>query len=312
MKTFKLNKQIRDHEISRNSFMELAEAVFGLSFRSWYENGFWTDRYIPYALTDGDRVVANASVNIIDTVWRGEKKRYIQIGTVMTHPDYRGQGLMREIMENILGDWKDHCDGIYLYANDSVVDFYPKFGFEKAQEYGRCMEGVRVRPSGQKGTEASALDGVQSETESSALWTKLDMGTSEARELLKRFYRKSNPYSALPMVDNYGLLMFYCADFMKECVYYSPKLNAVCVASQEQNTVCLSDVFGDPACSLRELAGVLPFENYDVVTFGFTPKDTEGCICEKLVEEDTTLFVFRDKENVFGEAKVRMPELSRA
>lgn len=221
MKTYKLNKQIRDHEIYRDSFIELVEAVFGLSFRSWYENGFWTDRYIPYAMVDGDRVAANASVNIIDTVWRGEKKRYIQIGTVMTHPDYRRQGLMREIMENILADWKERCDGIYLYANDSVVDFYPKFGFEKAQEYGYRMEAVGahtasqkgaeaagVRPDGQKGAEASALSGAQSKTGSGALWTKLDMETREARELFKSFYQKSNPYSALPMVDNYGLLMF--------------------------------------------------------------------------------------------------------
>lgn len=338
MSTYKMNKQIRDHEIYRNSFIELAEAVFGLSFQSWYENGFWTDRYIPYALTDGDRVAANASVNIIDTVWQGEKKRYIQIGTVMTHPDYRGQGLMREIMESILADWKERCDGIYLYANDSVVDFYPKFGFEKAQEYVYRMKAAGVRPAGTKGAEVAgarpvgtkgaedagacpadrkgpevpALSGAQGATGTGALWTKLDMETREARELLKSLYRKSNPYSALPMVDNCGLLMFYCAGFMKECVYYSPKLNAVCVASQEENTVYLSDVFGDPDCSLRELAGMLPFEAYDVVAFGFTPKDAEGCICEKLVEEDTTLFVYRDKENVFGEAKVRMPELSHA
>lgn len=309
---YELIKQIREHEIYRNSFMELAEIVFGLSFRSWYENGFWTDKYIPYALIDGSRVAANASVNIIDTVWQGKRKRYIQIGTVMTHPDYRGQGLMRRLMENILADWKDHCDGIYLYANDSVRDFYPKFGFVRAQEYGYRIEIDGVTLSGENGSKASDLDSRKNGTKIRSLWRKLDMDTQEAREILQEFYRHTNPYSALPMLDNYGLLMFYCADFMKECVYYSPKLNAVCVASQEENTVYLSDVFGNPDCSLREFAAILPFEIYDAVALGFTPEETEGCICGKLMEDDTTLFVFRDKENVFGEAKVRMPELSHA
>ena len=277
--------------------MELAEAVFGLSFRSWYENGFWTDRYIPYCLADGSRIVANASANVIDTLWQGERKRYIQIGTVMTHPAYRKRGLMKKIMERLLADWKGRCDGIYLYANDSVRDFYPKFGFETAQEYGHRID---------------LLDGGQEKKGQEGMWRKLDMAAPKDRELLRSCYGRSNPYSALPMLDNEGLLMFYCADFMKECVYYSRRWDAVCVASGEGEAVYLSDVFGNPACSLYELAAGLPFENYASVVLGFTPKDDSHCICERLVEEDTTLFVFSSGENVFREGRLRMPELSRA
>lgn len=290
-------RQIREHEIYRNSFMELAEEVFGLSFRAWYENGFWTDRYIPYAMVDGERVIANASANIIDTDWRGKRKRYIQIGTVMTHPDRRKQGLMRITLETLLEDWKESCDGIYLYANDNVKDFYPGFGFEPAQEYGYRI----VLPDGKRAS------GRQTD-----MWERLNMSDGRARRLLKSYYGRLNPYCALPMLDNYGLLMFYCADFMKECVYYSRQLDAVCVAAQEGNTVKLWEVFGNPGCSLKELAGKLPFDNYDEVVLGFTPVEAEGCICERLAEEDTTLFVYRDKENIFREGYVRMPELSRA
>lgn len=297
MKKYVLLQRIKEQEIYRNSFMELAKQVFGLSFCAWYEEGFWTDRYIPYAMADGDCVVANASANIIDTVWRGERKRYIQIGTVMTRPDYRKQGLMRIILEKLIADWEDRCDGIYLYANDGVLDFYPRFGFERAEEYGYSI----VLPDGAKGPGHPA-----------DRWERLDMSESGARKLLEEYYRRSNPYCALPMLDNYGLLMFYCADFMKECVYYSGQRDAVCVALKEGSTVRLLDVFGNPGCSLQELAGELPFENYSAVALGFAPDETEGCICEKLVEEDTTLFVHRDGENVFGKGRVRMPELSRA
>lgn len=32
-------------------------------------------------------------------------------------------------------DYADRVDGMYLFANDDVLNFYPKFGFQKATEY---------------------------------------------------------------------------------------------------------------------------------------------------------------------------------
>lgn len=53
----------------------------------------------------------------------------------MTETDYRNQGLIRKIMEEIEQDYADRVDGMYLFANDDVLNFYPKFGFQKATEY---------------------------------------------------------------------------------------------------------------------------------------------------------------------------------
>lgn len=53
----------------------------------------------------------------------------------MTDKEYRGMGLSRWLIEKTLEDWKDKCDAVYLFANDSVLNFYPKFGIEKALEY---------------------------------------------------------------------------------------------------------------------------------------------------------------------------------
>lgn len=171
----------------------------------YYEAGYWTDKYLPYAIVDEGGVVANASVNIIDTVWHENPKRYIQIGTVMTKMAYRGKGLSRCIIEEILRDWRDKCDAVYLFANDTVLGFYPKFGFVKADEY-QC-----TIPITSKGGNAR----------------KMDMSRQEDRDLLKKYYEKSNPFSALPMIDNYGLLMFYCSAFMKDWVFYCEELDAV-------------------------------------------------------------------------------------
>lgn len=234
-------------------------------------------------------VVANASVNIIDTVWNGTPKRYIQIGTVMTKPEYRNNGLSSRLIREIISDWKDRCDSIYLFANRTTLDFYPKFAFAKQKEY-QCNMSI-------------------SATESD--FVKLDMDKEENRNILKRCYQKSNPFSALPMNDNYGLLMFYCGAFLKNCVYYSQNLDTVCVAMQNENTLFCFDIFGLPNCTLKEIVSSVADTDTTTVLLGFTPKDLESCTCEEMESEDT-LFVLAEKDNIFKENKVMFPTLSHA
>ena len=52
----------------------------------------------------------------------------------MTSPEYRHRGRIKQIMKEVDADFADK-DGVFLFANDSVLDFYPKFGFKKADEY---------------------------------------------------------------------------------------------------------------------------------------------------------------------------------
>ena len=69
-----LEKKVRNNPAARKAFNELAIQVFQLSFESWYENGYWTDAYIPYTLMDGDTAAANISVNTMKTIWNGQIK----------------------------------------------------------------------------------------------------------------------------------------------------------------------------------------------------------------------------------------------
>ena len=124
----------RDSKELRDSFNELADKVFGLNFEGWYQNGFWKDAYDPYSVIEDGKVVSNISVNRCDMNYKGKIVHLIQLGTVMTDPDYRGKGYARLLMERVMEDIKD-ADGIYLYGNDSVVGFYPKFGFAESKEY---------------------------------------------------------------------------------------------------------------------------------------------------------------------------------
>ncbi|WP_019850852.1 GNAT family N-acetyltransferase [Desulfitobacterium sp. PCE1] len=109
---FILTSNIKDNDTLRHSYNSLAEKTFGLSFEEFYQNGYWTDKYIPYSLVDNGKVIANASVSIIKFLHYGQEKLCLQIGTVMTDIDYRNQGLSRYLIETILKEWKDKCNSI--------------------------------------------------------------------------------------------------------------------------------------------------------------------------------------------------------
>lgn len=289
---FQFDKHVSDNPALRRSFDALSQATFGLSFENWHRAGFWGDAYQPYTLSFAGRVVANASVNRVDTVWQGRKRRYIQLGTVMTDPAFRNLGLQRFLLHQIFADWLDHCDAMYLYANDSVLDFYPKFGFVKETEY---QARLSLRPISQQAR-------------------KLDMDKASDVAILHAHYRKSNPLSALPLLDNWGLIMFYCAQFLKDCVYCIEDRSAVVIAERDGGALLIYDVFADGGITLEEAAGAVPGGSDAAceVRLGFAPKDAPSGGLSPLEEDDTTLFVLAEKENIFRAHETMLPLLSRA
>ena len=237
-------------------------------------------------------MVSNVSVNIIDTMWKGTLKRYIQLGTVMTDNAYRNMGLSRFIINRIFADWLSNCDAIYLYANDTALDFYPRFGFFKEEEYQCSMpithtyENVKAR--------------------------KLNMSNKSDVELLHKFYHISNPFSALPMLDNFGLLMFYCSASMKDCVYYIEEYSAIVIAKQNDETLICYDIFCDKGFPMASILSHVVLKGCKNVIFGFAVENAEDSTLSLVQEEDTTLFVLQSKENIFSDNKTMLPLLSHA
>lgn len=290
MGNFVIHQNVREDAELREGFFDLARQVFGLDFDSWYQAGWWTDRYLPHLLTVDGQAAANVSVNLIDTQRCGAPRRYIQLGTVMTAPAFRGRGLGRRVMEAVLDQWRDRCDGMYLYANDGALDFYPKFGFRPAQEY------LHIRPleGGRDGTEA------------------LDVGAPAGLALLRSHYAMGNPFSALPMADNFGLLMFYCGSFLKGCVWFVPEQDAVVIAERRGNELLCHDIFCPPGRDLEAILLAAAGPETERAALGFTPLDTSRWAVQPLCEEDTALFVLEGKEDPFAAAPCRMPSLSHA
>ena len=278
----------RNDKALRDSFNRLAEQTFGLNFEGWYQNGFWKENYDPHSIVVDGEVVSNVSVNRTDLMIGGRQYRILQLGTVMTAEHSRGRGYGRASMEYIEKEYAD-ADGIYLFANDTVVDYYPRFGFRPAREmaYSKFF-GL----TGENKVEQVLMDGP-------AAWEKL------AAAMARSTFREG-----CPMVGNPGLIFFYVSQFMQEAVYFIPHLDAWVIAEPEEGSLTIHNIFADSAVTIEEVARA--FGNVDRVHLGFAPADPTGWEISELREEDTHFFVKGAVFEEFEERGLRIPSLSHA
>lgn len=285
-----LKKDYEDDKVLRHSFNALAGQTFGLDFEDWYENGYWRENYIPYSMVQDGKVVANVSVNLTEMLWNGVPKKLIQLGTVMTDGMFRNRGLIRRLMEEIEKDYKGKADGMYLFANDGVLDFYPKFGFRKAAEY-QYTRTVKQE-------ETPTID-------------RIPMQGKEQWDALEAAISANGSQEAFDMIHNNGLYMFYVTKFMQENVYYDAKNDAYVIAEPEDGTLLLHGVFAPKQVKLEEI--IRAFGNtVQEVVLGFVPKEREGYSVRELSEEDTTLFVKGEFFDGFELEKLMFPTLAHA
>ncbi len=282
-------KKYQNDAALRRSFNALAERTFGLNFENWYQMGFWGDHYTPYSLVLDGEVVANVSVNRTDMLIRGERKRLYQLGTVMTAENHRNRGYIRTLMTEIEKDIRD-AEGIYLFANDSVVEFYPKFGFVPGVEH-VCTKQV--------------------DQEGPCRMMPVPMDNDGARSRLSRAMEENAFPTGCHMVGNSGLIFFYAAQFMSGCVCYCEDLDAWAIAELDAGELMLHNVFCPREIPLADVIAAFGSE-VRRVTLGFTPADTTGWDCREWKEEDCHFFVKGPAFEDFAGKKLRILSLSHA
>lgn len=268
MKNYQFVKNYRENPELRHHFNTLAQTTFGLDFSSWYENGYWEKDYIPYSFLDEGRVVANVSVYLMDLIVKGKAVKAVQIGTVMTEKAYQNQGLSRQLLEMVMADFENQCDFIYLFANESVLEFYPKFGFEKRNEKKYVFESTK-------------------RLEKKLNLEKVSLATH--RSLLERLALTRVPSSSiLSVVNNQSLLLFYFSVGLTDSLYYSEELDAIFMMEVEGEILHLYDIVADHPLELQRILPMLThLVSHEIILY-FAVKDVKSTFVEV---NDDVLFV---------------------
>ena len=270
----------------RAAFNWLSQMVFGIQFEEWYQKGGWTESFRPYTLFDKENAVANVSVCPFELLLDGKPRRYLGLYTVMVHPDWRGLGLSRFLMETILRDWEDQYDQVFLFANDSVLDFYPRFGFEQVQEQAFS----RILP-----------------TQPGRLIRKLNMACPADRMLLQKQIAAATPLARVSIRNLWGMALFQALYGLEFYVCREP--DAVLCIEREKGRITLHDCFCAHPLPLNELARMIPAENGDLLTLGFTPLRSSGWTAAPVQRKDSTTFLLTGRENPFLQQPMLFPTL---
>lgn len=241
----------RDHQWHQ-AFIDYVPKVFPrASFRRWYELGGWNEDYASFAIADGPDIVANASLQRMNIVLRGQPVTGWQLGAVGVLPHWRGRGLQRQTMHRLLSSVDDK-DIVFLFANDTVLDFYPLFGFRRVIESVFAAE-YDVKPASEP-------------------LRALSIDRAEDRALLARVAATAAPTTQEFGARDYpGVLLWYWANFYDGCFYYCEAEDAIIVAEHDGATLRICDVL---ARALFDLGSYLPRVTKNAaqrIEFGFTP-----------------------------------------
>lgn len=245
---------------------DLLGEVFGLSLAAWRTQGAWTSDYTAYALEENGVILTNASLCQVSLRSRGGVQTAYQVGAVATRPSWRGRGLARVLMQSILDRHGEQP--LFLFANDSVLDFYPRFGFRRAEDYT-----PRLRRS--LGAARSGM-----------------VPLAEDDPAVANILRDRAVFSSLlDCPSAFSIHWFHYLYEYPGCIYQVPALGVMLAARQEGSVLTLMDVAARQPLSFDQLAPYLGFAGVEEIRFGFNP-DWLGIDYDLLgPPPDSTLFV---------------------
>lgn len=235
------------------AFLRFVPRVFPrASFRKWHELGGWDETYRAVAIVEDGEIVANASLTRMRLVLEGRELTGWQLGAVGVVPGRRGEGLQRLILPRLL-ELSAPDDLVFLFANDSVLDFYPRFGFRRV---GEAVFGVdcAVTPSGRP-------------------LRRLSVDAADDRATVRRVAAAALPVTQRFGARDYGgIVLWYWTNFFGDNLCYCEDVDAVLVVQQEGDTLRICDVLAQEPFDLRAYLPRLATSPVRRLELGFTPE----------------------------------------
>jgi ribosomal protein S18 acetylase RimI-like enzyme len=264
----------RDNDSLRNSFFELIDIVFpGLDFRSWHLKGYWKDDYIPYSIIDNDRIVSNVSISRMKIILDGKFVNGFQFGTVGTLPEYRHQGLSRILMEYVLNLYQSKADFFFLYANDSVIDFYPKFGFKRQTE--------------------SVYKSFSNIPQPNFSARKLDINNENDFLLILDLIKKRQPLTKIFGAENYDFItVWHLINVCPNDLYYLEADNLLIIMTEKNEEMHIWEIIHQKDFDINlNISKIIESNNLKTIIYHFPPDQIKFNFDEIFTDENTLFFV---------------------
>lgn len=181
----------------------------------------------------------------LQMIINGEKRDYLQFGSVATREECRGKGLSKKLMEHIFSIYPD--TPCFLHGGDSVARFYPKFGFKPIM-YKQPYVELKLKNSGEM--------------------IKLDINNPKVDKYLKERTQYSKVFDC---TNQYAINWFHLLYGHQNNIYEIPQLDIMLVAYKRDNKLRIYDIVTSKPVSFEKIAQYLFFEGVDIIEFGFNP-----------------------------------------
>lgn len=255
MNSYPFLKNYSSDRSRRESLYPLFERVFqipGEVLRDFYARGFWNPTYRPYTFFDGDVAIANASMFTLPLLMGGKRVDAAGIQSVMTHPDYRKKGLMRELCGRMLADIDQEFETAWLFTE--IPELYAPFGFRVVPQHSFTAAYGHRPGNGNNGLR------------------RIDFEQDQDIQLIWRCFENhqalSRTFAPLSYTSSF-FLHLYSPNFQKKA-YFADGLDAIVVFEVREGTLHVYDIIGHRLPSLPDLFQLIP-DPFSDVTLHFCP-----------------------------------------
>lgn len=265
-----------------SSFFKVQKTIYPhLNLQLASEWKLLANKVTPFAVIDDEgQILSILNASQMQVCINGNLNRALQIGTVATLPDQGGKGYAGMLQTFVQNKLAKEFDFIFLFANSSVLDFYPKYGFRARQQ---VVHKYYIQQSGHPEYQPLKLD--------------ID-GLNLLKDLLDRRDGISNKMGVL---DSQWLTEFYCRTFFKDNLWVNVARDTIVVATVDGSVLKLQDI----------IANKLPYDFFinlswygiSEIHLGFTPDKFNGDFDIEALPDDEQIFVCGDFPEDLSEFK---------
>lgn len=214
-----------DSLTDKAAFISFVKQIHNLDLTLWDEAGFWDDDFVPFTFFEAGSVISNTCLYLHDAVIQGKRARMLQISTVGTHPDFRRQGLNRDLTQKALVWAEGNYTGLFLFADEDAIPYYLKCDFKPLKEY---LHRVTARPRMKR-------MGIR----------QLNPGLDKDLLLIYAYAQSRAPVSDIFALMSPRLFMFHALYTLRSNIYEIPDLQCLVLMKRENGTLHIYDIVGN-------------------------------------------------------------------